>query len=135
MSGRLPRVLLGMLSAFAGFVPVATASDKDKSITYRWTDEQGVVHYGDRIPPQYTQRERAVLNSQGVVVRRLDAEKTPEQAAAEAIANHNVVRQKQHDAFLISTYSSIKDIEVVRDARLDQVHGQKSAAQQYVESL
>ncbi len=137
MSGRLPLVLLGMLSAFGGFASgAAAAADTNKgAITYRWTDEQGVVHYGDRIPPQYAQRERTVLNSQGVVVRKLDAQKTPEQAAADARANENAVRQKQHDEFLINTYGSVKDIEVVRDVRLDQVHGQRSAAEQYVETL
>jgi hypothetical protein len=136
MSVRRLLVMLGMLSAFAGSAPVAGAADsKDKAVTYRWTDEQGVVHYGDRIPPQYAQRERAVLNSQGVEVRKFDAQKTPEQAAAEALANQNAVRQKQHDAFLINTYSTVKDIEVVRDVRIDQVHGQKSAAQQYVDTL
>jgi Domain of unknown function (DUF4124) len=137
MSGRLPLVSLGMLLAFAGLAPVAANAGPgaDKGITYRWTDEQGVVHYGDRIPPQYAQKERAVLNSQGVEVRRLDAQKTAEQAAAEARSQQGASRQKQHDAFLINNYTSVKDIEALRDVRLDQLRGQKSAAEQYVESL
>jgi hypothetical protein len=139
MSGRLPLVSLGMLLAFAGLAPVAAnagpANGGDKAITYRWTDEQGVVHYGDRIPPQYAQKERAVLNSQGVEVRRLDAQKSPEQAAAEARTQQGALRQKQHDAFLITNYTSVKDIEALRDVRLDQLRGQKSFAEQYVESL
>jgi hypothetical protein len=140
MSGRLLRVSLGMLVAFAGLAPVAAnaapgnTSNKG-AITYRWTDEQGVVHYGDRIPPQYAQKERTVLNSQGVEVRKLDAQKTPEQAAAEARAQQTFLRQKQHDAFLITNYTSVKDIEALREVRLDQLHGQKTAAEQYVESL
>jgi hypothetical protein len=136
MSWRLPLVVLGMLGAFAGFASVAAAADlKDKSLAYRWTDEQGVVHYGDRIPPQYVQRGGAVLNSQGVEVRKLDAQKTPEQAAADALAHQSIVHQKQHDAFLLTNYSSVKDIEALRDIRLDQLHGQKTAAEQYVDSL
>ena len=142
MSRRMPRVSLGMLIAFAGLAPVAadaantpSAGSKDKTVSYRWTDEQGVVHYGDRIPPQYAQKEQALLNSQGVVVRRLDAQKSAEQAAADARVHESVVRQKQHDAFLINSYTSVKDIEALRDVRLDQVRGQKSAAEQYVESL
>jgi hypothetical protein len=138
MSGRLPLVSLGMLLAFAGLAPVAANAGPGKGtegIAYRWTDEQGVVHYGDRIPPQYAQKERAVLNSQGVEVRRLDAQKTPEQAAAEARTQQGALRQKQHDAFLSTNYTSVKDIEALRDVRLDQLRGQKSAAEQYVESL
>src|SRR5882757_7222450 len=139
MSGRLPLVSLGMLLAFAGLAPVAAnagpGNGGDKGIAYRWTDEQGVVHYGDRIPPQYAQKERAVLNSQGVEVRKLDAQKSPEQAAAEAHAQQSVFRQKQHDTFLVTNYGSVKEIEALRDVRLDQLRGQKSAAEQYVESL
>jgi hypothetical protein len=142
MSGPLPLLSLGMLLAFTGLAPVAanagphnsSSTGSDRGV-YRWTDEQGVVHYGDRIPPQYAQKERAILNSQGVEVRRLDAQKTPEQAAAEARAQQSVFRQKQHDAFLVTNYGSVKDIEALRDVRLDQVRGQKSAAEQYVESL
>jgi hypothetical protein len=139
MSGPLPLLSLGMLLAFGGLAPVVAsagpASSADKGVAYRWTDEQGVVHYGDRIPPQYAQKERAVLNSRGVEVRRLDAQKSAEQAAAEARTQQSVFRQKQHDAFLTSNYGSVKDIEALRDVRLDQLRGQKSAVEQYVESL
>jgi hypothetical protein len=140
MSGPLPLLSLGMLLAFAGLAPVAANAGPGKNadkggIVYRWTDEQGVVHYGDRIPPQYAQKERTVLNSQGVEVRKLDAQKSPEQAAAEARAQLSVYRQKQHDAFLTNNYTSVKDIEVLRDVRLDQLRGQKSSAEQYVENL
>ncbi len=138
MSGRLPRVLLALLAASAAVHSLAAApthSTNDKSVTYRWTDEQGIVHYGDRVPPQYSQKERTVLNSQGVEVRKLDAQKTPEQLAEEQRIRQAALRQKQHDAFLMNTYTSVKDIEALRDLRLDQLKGQKIAAQQYVESL
>ena len=45
------------------------------------------------------------------------------------------MKQKQHDAFLVSTYTSVKDIEALRDVRLDQLKGQRAAAEQYVEGL
>jgi hypothetical protein len=139
MSVRLPRGVLGMLTAFIGLVPVvagaATSSPNKGVVTYKWTDEQGIVHYGDTIPPQYAQKERTVLNSRGVEVRRLDAQKTPEQRAAEERTQQDDFRQKQHDAFLLNTYTSVKDIEALRDVRLDQMRGQKVAAEQYVDSL
>jgi Domain of unknown function (DUF4124) len=136
MSVRLP---LGMLTAFIWVLPVAAGAAGSTTgkgaVTYRWTDEQGIVHYGDTIPPQYAQQERAVLNSRGVEVRKLDAQKTPEQLAAEERTQQDDLRQKQHDAFLLNTYTSVKDIEALRDLRLDQMSGQKVAAQQYVDSL
>src|ERR1700683_1693431 len=50
---------------------------------YKWVDEQGVTHYGDHIPPEYAAQERHVINAQGVEISRLEAQKTPEQLAAE----------------------------------------------------
>jgi hypothetical protein len=136
MSVRLPRGVLGMLTAFIGLVPVAAGAAPDKgAVTYKWTDEQGIVHYGDSIPPQYAQKERTVLNSRGVEVRKLDAQKTPEQLAAADRTQKDDFRQRQHDAFLLNTYTSVKDIEALRDLRLDQMRGQKVAAELYVDSL
>ena len=93
------------------------------------------MHYGDHIPPQYATDDRAILNSQGVEVGHVDAQKSAEAQAAEARERAAQMKQRQHDAFLVSTYTSEKDIEALRDVRLDQLAGQRAAAEQYVESL
>jgi hypothetical protein len=110
-------------------------STKHGGIAYRWVDEQGVVHYGDHIPPQYAAQDRSVLNADGIEVSHLDAQKSPEQAAAAEKARADVLKQRQHDSFLVSTYTSTKDIEALRDQRLEQLQGQRAASAQYVESL
>lgn len=107
----------------------------NKAIAYRWVDEQGVIHYGDHIPPQAAKQDRALLNAQGVEVGHLEGQRTPEQLAAEARQRSAQIRQRQHDAFLITTYTSVKDIEALRDSRLDQLKGQRVAAEQYVDNL
>jgi len=133
----LPLLLaaLGCSAALAASNTSHTSSSSQKGIAYRWVDEQGVVHYGDHIPPQYATQERTVLNAQGVEVARVAAQQTPEQQAADARARAVLMKQKQHDAFLITTYTSVKDIEALRDVRLDQLQGQRVAAEQYVETL
>ena len=68
-------------------------------------------------------------------VGHLEAAKSPEQAAADARTKAEALKQRQHDSFLVSTYTSVKDIEALRDVRLDQLQGQRAAAEQYVESL
>lgn len=108
--------------------------DKD-DVAYKWIDEKGVTHYGDYVPPEYAKRERAVLNEEGVVIRRLDAEKTAEQRAAEARQQRDIASRQQHDKFLLTTYTSVGDIEALRDQRLEQIVGQSGVAQQYVDSL
>lgn len=112
-----------------------TSQNAHKGVAYRWVDDQGVVHYGDNIPPQYANQDRTILNSQGVEVGHLDKQKTAEEEAAASHARDALMKQKQHDAFLVSTYTSVKDIEALRDVRLDQLRGQRAAAEQYLESL
>ena len=130
--------LLLVLAALASqSVPAApgNTSSPNKGIAYRWVDENGVVHYGDHVPPQAATKERALLNSQGVEVAHMDAQKSPEQQEADTRARTAAMKQRQHDAFLVTTYTSVKDIEALRDARLEQLKGQRTAAEQYVDSL
>ena len=141
MSSRTPRlfwpVLLStaLIAATAHAAPSSSTSTKKGGIAYKWVDEQGVVHYGDNIPPQYAQQDRAVMNSQGVEVSHIAAALTAEQAAAEARKKTEALKQRQHDSFLVTTYTSVADIEALRDVRLDQLQGQRAAAESYVESL
>jgi hypothetical protein len=123
-----------MLTALS--LPYAAAgSTEKKGVTYRWVDENGTVHYGDRVPPQYVQKESAVLNSQGVQVGKLDAQKTPAELAEDERRLQVVLRQKQHDSFLMTTYASVADIESLRDERLVTMKAQRTAAEQYVDTL
>jgi hypothetical protein len=102
---------------------------------YKWVDDKGVIHYGDSVPAEYSQREQRQLNSQGVEVGRRQAEMTPAEAAAFAKTQKEELERRNHDMFLMSTYPSVKEIENVRDARLDQINGQIGAAEQYIASL
>jgi hypothetical protein len=105
------------------------------STTYKWVDENGVTHYGDHVPAQYSQRETTVLNSQGVEVQKRLAEMSPEEAAAYRARQKEEARRKQHDMFLVATYPSVSEIENVRDARLQQIKDQIVAAEAYVATI
>jgi len=130
---RVPKhcLAVALLCTASGLVHAADPG----ALAYKWVDENGVTHYGDRIPPQYAKKESSVLNKQGVEVARREAQKTAEQIAAEERAQEAIVRQKQHDSFLLTTYTSVKDIEALRDERLEQISGQRRAAEAYVEGL
>jgi len=128
-------LLLAVVAAGASAQLAAQTNAKHGGIAYRWVDEHGVVHYGDNVPPQYASQERTVLNGDGVEVSHTEAQKSPEQAAAAEKARQDALKQRQHDSFLVSTYTSVKDIESLRDLRLDQLQGQRAASAQYVESL
>jgi hypothetical protein len=122
-------LMLGLAVAGTG------AAVNNAPVAYKWVDEHGVTHYGDSVPPQYAERGVELLNRQGVEVGHTDAAKTPEQLAAEARIHEASLKQQQHDNFLVATYTSVKDIETLRDVRLDQLKGQRNAAEQYVENL
>jgi len=136
---RWPALTVALTLAALAAGPVDAASrnkSADKGeVSYRWTDEKGVVHYGDHVPPEYAKSERAVLNQDGVVIRRIEAEKTPEQRALDAVRDRDIEARRQHDRFLLTTYTSVKDIETLRDQRLEQIVGQSAAARQYLDSL
>jgi hypothetical protein len=108
---------------------------QDGTTTYKWVDEKGVTHYGDTVPAEYSQREQSVLNSQGLEVGRRGREMSAEEAAAYSQKVREESRRKQHDMFLISTYPSVKEIESVRDTRLELLNGQVKAAEAYIDSL
>ncbi|HUL47254.1 MAG TPA: DUF4124 domain-containing protein [Steroidobacteraceae bacterium] len=124
----------GLAAAAVSAAPTQHSSSS-KTTTFRWVDDQGVVHYGDQIPPQYAGKDREIMNPQGVPVSHVEGQKSPDQVAKEARARAELIRQKQHDTFLVTTYTSVKDIESLRDARLDQLKTQRAAGQQYIESL
>jgi hypothetical protein len=110
-------------------------SSTSNTQTYKWVDEQGVTHYGDSVPAEYSQREQRVLNSHGVEVQKKQAEMSPAEAAAYTAKQKEEARRRQHDMFLVSTYSSVADIETIRDNRLDQINGQISASEAYITTL
>jgi uncharacterized coiled-coil protein SlyX len=127
----LATVLSGAILAGAAH---AQTTDKGRQ-TYKWTDEKGVIHYGDSVPAEYSQREQHVLNAHGVETQEHQAEMSPAQAAEFATKQKEEGQRRAHDMFLISTYPSVKEIENVRDTRLDQINGQITAAQAYISSL
>jgi len=96
--------------------------------TFRWVDEDGQVHYSDRVPPQHSKQERREINEQGRTLKIYEAPKTPEQKAEEQrLAIIEAARKKiaekrlRHDRTLLATYSSDADMVQARDGRVASV--------------
>lgn len=94
---------------------------------YSWVDEQGKTHYGNTVPPQYAQQGSAELDRKGAVVKKTDAALTPEQRKAkeEELAQQKEeekkkLEQKRRDKALLNTYTTEKEIDLVRDRNLQQ---------------
>ncbi len=98
---------------------------------YRWVDENGKVHYGDKVPAKYAKTEQQKLNEQGLTVETRRRELTAEER--EAIEKEAAEREKQrvrdaeqarYDAFLRSTYPSLGSLDRARDDRMAIMDGQ-----------
>jgi hypothetical protein len=102
---------------------------------YKWVDEQGVTHYGDRIPPEYAGQEQHLINSQGIEINRLEAQKTPEQLAAEEQKRQEAQQSQNRDRNLLSTYASVQEIERLRDQRVTLLSDQIKVTSSFLEVL
>src|SRR5436190_4778858 len=109
---------------------------------YRWTDDKGVVHYGDRIPPEYAKQDRNVLNNQGVKVGFEEGEITPERRAEiereKAEAEQERLKREavqRHDQMLLDTYLTVADIEDLRNRRIELLESQIKVTELYLSNL
>jgi hypothetical protein len=128
----LPVLLLALLAGAA-----VGQSDKQKKL-YRWVDKNGQVHYGDSVPAEYAEQDRDVLNRQGVPVGHEEGTITPEEAAAKAAeekAARDEQKRKLRDRVLLQTYQSVKELEVLRDNRLELVDAQLTIQEQSLSNL
>jgi hypothetical protein len=103
--------------------------------TYKWVDNQGMVHYGDHIPPEYAGQEQHIINGQGVEISHLDAQKTAEQQAVDDQRRLAVEQGLARDKNLLSTYGSVQEIERLRDTRLALVSDQIKVRSDFLETL
>ena len=93
--------------------------------TFKWTDSDGHVHYGNRVPPEYARQERKVMNERGRTIRVYEAAKTPEQwqneqQLKEEAARNKILADKQavHDRSLLATYSSEQDMLLAKNGKV-----------------
>jgi len=110
--------------------------------TFKWTDNEGQVHYGNRVPPEYAKQERKVMNKRGRTVKVYDAAKTPEQheqerQLAQEAAKKRVIAEKQavHDRSLLSTYSNEQDMLLAKDGKVAAVDALLQLTNRRVESM
>jgi hypothetical protein len=138
---RLGAILLVVTAVALPSIGSAQSRDRDQKM-YKWTDRNGVVQYGDKIPAEYANVDRNVLNEQGVQVAFEEGEVTAEERAvieqrereleAERAAKAAVAR---HDHMLLETYLSVTDIEALRDRRLELLESQIKVTELYLGNL
>ncbi len=120
------------------FLPLAVAAQQRTAPTYSWVDDDGVRHYGDSIPAEYADKPKEVVNEHGVTIGHIEGRKTPEQIEAERVARELEVQrelQRRADQALLSTYVSVKEIEMHRDRRIELFQAQARVTELYLRNL
>ena len=138
------RTLTGLLIAglLGSAAAVAADSKGGSSQFYRWIDEDGNVHYGDRVPAEYSGRQREIINDHGVTMDTLEAEPSEEERqrwetikAEEAAQQRAEEEAEYRDQVLLRSYTSVNEIEALRDRRVDMMDAQIKVTEIYLDSL
>jgi len=110
--------------------------------TYKWVDDQGVVHYTDKMPPEAINKGSIELNKQGIPIKKNDPALTPEQRRAREAEDERVrqaakVREEiqRKDRALLQSYTTESEIDLAKKRALGTIDGQVQSAQAYVATL
>lgn len=141
----IPGKLTTVAVAIAGLAlaqAAAGAAQGSKGQTYRWVDKDGVVHFGDHLPPEAASTERHVLNDYGIAIDKQEGARSAEEIAAEKDALRKAEEEKQkailtarRDQVLLDTYLSVEEIEELRDRRIDLIDTQIKVTENYLAGL
>jgi hypothetical protein len=105
---------------------------------YKWVDENGVVHYGDSVPPEFADNEKEIVNKEGVTVDRLRGKMTEEELAEQKRLEEKRIQdelQARSDQALLATYLSVDEIEMHRDRRIELFQAQSRVTELYLRNL
>ncbi|MDZ7828572.1 MAG: DUF4124 domain-containing protein [Halofilum sp. (in: g-proteobacteria)] len=114
---------------------------------YRWVDEEGNVHFTDRMPAEATKQEHSVMDESGNVIEEketLEAERAKreerelEQAEAERKAEAERrarEEQRRRDRIITQTFTAERDIHLTRENRIEAIEVQIRSLDHGIERL
>lgn len=127
---------LWMLAA-AG-VTLAMATGTMAAGMYKWTDEKGIVHYSDQMPPEAVNKGTTVFDKQGRPLKKIEPAPTGDQLKAKELEDERLKatarqrdEQQRKDMALLQSYTSEDEIEFARARAVSAVTAQIKAADAY----
>jgi chromosome segregation ATPase len=109
---------------------------------YKWVDDQGVVHYTDRIPAESVSKGATVLDKQGRSVKTIDPAPTAEQRRAievEAERQRELAKldaeRARRDRALTQSFSSEAEIDVARARAVSTMEAQLTTISAYIADM
>src|SRR5450631_1499965 len=128
--------------AFLGVCLAVGAHGAVAAGMYKWTDDKGVTHYSDQMPPEAVNKGTMVFDKQGRPVKKIEAAPTPEQQKAKELEEERqkgVAKlrddQTRKDLALLQSYTSEDEIEFARGRAISAVSIQIKSAESYTTDL
>jgi len=126
-------LLIGLLT----FAVAAGAAGREGTV-YRWVDDDGIVHFEDRVQPEYTELDKDILTDDGVKVGSIRGRKSPEEIETERVAAKLALQrqlQLRADKALLSTYLTVAEIRMHRDRRVELFQAQSRVTELFLSNL
>ena len=119
-----------------GAVPAVAAG------MYKWTDDQGIVHYSDQMPADAVNKGGTVFDKQGRQIKKIDPTLTPAQIKAKEAEDEHLRQlakaqeeKSRRDIALTHSYTSEEEIDFARSRALLAVESQVKSAETYIADL
>ena len=110
------------------FLTILAFSNNSNARIKCWTNSEGNKECGDKIPPEYTQQGYKELDKRGLVRDEKEKIKTgaeleeaKKQAAEIRKEKEKKKNQQAYDKMLLETYTSVDEIKIARDERINAV--------------
>lgn len=96
-----------------------------KKKLYKWVDEDGNVHYSDRVPPEQIKKEHEELSNHGVILEKIANARTEEEIKTEKdekkrqiLAGKEAEKQEKIRENIIKAYANENEIIRLKNERL-----------------
>jgi Domain of unknown function (DUF4124) len=119
-----------------GALPVASAG------LYKWTDDQGAVHYSDQMPADAVNKGGVIFDRQGHPLKKIDPTLTPAQQKVKDAEDERLriiakteESKTRRDVALVHSYTSEEEIDFARNRALQAVDSQLKSAETFTADL
>lgn len=121
-------------------IVVATSGQVLAQTVYRWVDDDGRIHYGHAVPPEYADQGYDVLGRDGSVRERVEPALSPEELARQREQQRRQQEEEQRqrsrearDRLLLATYRNEEALAQSMQAQLAALNSQRAATRSAIE--
>ncbi len=126
----------------AAAMAVCVAMPAGAASLYKWTDDQGAVHYSDQLPADAMNKGSVVFDKQGRPIKKIDPALTPAQLKAKEAEDERLRAtakaqedKARRDSALLHSYTSEEEIDFARSRALTAIESQLKSAEEYAGEL